>query len=141
MTGFTRAWPLAPAVIDYVAFRIGGDRVQACAALKDELSEGTIRARGPIAGADASGIASEFWRFAVLDPDGAAIDLSKAKKLAWVEFNAADVIAAWPPKAPVHAKGGRPPSADWPALQESLRREIESPDGGRTRTWVAGLRR
>jgi hypothetical protein len=58
MSTLARRWELAPAVIDYVAGRLGIDRRQACDALKDALRDGLIRARGPIAGANASEVSS-----------------------------------------------------------------------------------
>jgi hypothetical protein len=111
---FTRAWHFAPTVVDYVAGRIGQDRVQACEALKEELANGTIGARGPIVDANASTIASEFWRFAALDPDGSAVDHSKLKRLPWVEFKAEDILRVWPhvavgePKGEKRSRGPRP---------------------------------
>jgi hypothetical protein len=135
---FSRPWPLAPTVIDYIACHIGGDRKQACAALREEFANGTIETRGPVVDATASPIASEFWRFGVLDPDGSAIDLSKLKKLAWVEINAADVIAVWPPKIPAQARGGRPGAEDWREWEKVLRREIDTvgfPDRNQESEW------
>jgi hypothetical protein len=98
MNAFTRTWEPAPAVIDYVARHLGVDRHRACAVLRDALFA-TVRSRGPIAGANASEIASEFWRFAAIDPEGFAIDLSSMKKLSWFEVNAEDVLRIWPPAA------------------------------------------
>jgi hypothetical protein len=115
-----QAWPLAPAVVDYIAPRIllpightieRGERffpkrlpknkraeirTRAREALKEALFRGDVHARGPVDGAHASKIDTEFWRFAATADDGSAVDLSFGRKLPWFEVNAADVLRLWP---------------------------------------------
>jgi hypothetical protein len=67
---FTSRWPLAPAVIDYIAIRLGISQHEACSALQQRLLDKSIKARGPINSASATEIDSEFWRFALPTPEG-----------------------------------------------------------------------
>jgi hypothetical protein len=122
-----RTWSLAPAVIDHVAWCLGVDRSQACLALKDALFEGRVRARGLVAGGNVSEIPTEYWRYAVIDPSGFAIDLHSMKKLQWFELCADDVLRVWPAAANPTARrvGGRPMAADWQAHEEALNQEID----------------
>ena len=122
----SRAWPLATAAIDHICARLGVRRPEACMKLKEALHEGTVKARGPINGANASVLESEFWRFAAIEPGGSAFNLSSLKKLSWFELNADDVLRVWPLAPPKRHPGGAPQAADWPAIEEALSREIES---------------
>jgi hypothetical protein len=92
MSPFTRTWELAPALIDYVS--------AAGEALKDALRDGRIRAHGLIVGVGEIDVDRLFWRFAEINPDGWAINLSSLQKLAWFEVNIEDVLKIWPPSAP-----------------------------------------
>jgi hypothetical protein len=93
---FTSQWPLAAAVIDYVALNLGISRYDACLALQQRLLDGSIMARGPVKSASATEIDSEFWRFALPDPEGWASNLSILVHLPWFEVCAKDVLAIWP---------------------------------------------
>jgi len=121
---FNRAWPLAPAAIDHICACLGVRRPEACMKLKEALHEGAVKARGPIDGANASVLESEFWRFAAIDPGGNAFNLSSLKKLRWFEVNADDILRVWAIAPPKRRPGGAPPAADWSA--QALRREIKA---------------
>jgi hypothetical protein len=123
VTNHVRIWRLAQAAIDYIAVRLGIDRRQACAVLKDALEDGRIRARGPMSGADASEIPSNFWRFAAIDPDGTAVNLSSLQKLAWFEVNLDDVLQLWPLGESTADPGETPPAQ--PARKAVPKRELE----------------
>jgi hypothetical protein len=98
MSAFTRTWELAPAIIDYVASRLGVARNQACTLLKDALQDGSTRAHGLIVGVGEIDLTRSFWRFAEINPDGSAINLSLLQNLAWFEINVDDVLNVWPPR-------------------------------------------
>jgi hypothetical protein len=127
MSPFTRIWELAPAIIDYVASRLGVDRNQACTVLKDALQDGRIRGHGLIVGVGEIELDRSFWRFAAINPDGSAVNLSSMKKLAWFEINVEDVLRIWPAAAPepVMTKSTRQ-AADWNAIRQALEEEIET---------------
>jgi hypothetical protein len=118
-----RTWRFAQAAIDYICGRLGVDRRQACAVLKDALEDGQIRARGPMSGADASEIPSTFWRFAAIDPDGTAVNLSSLQKLAWFEVNLDDVLLLWPLAESSSDPAETPPAQ--PARKAVPKRELE----------------
>jgi hypothetical protein len=110
VTDRVRTWVLAQVAIDHVAGRLGVDRPQACVALKDALQDERIRARGPIVGANASEIPSEFWRFSDIDSEGVAVNLSSLQKLPWFEVNFDDVLRVWPPAvSPAETASAQPP--------------------------------
>jgi hypothetical protein len=95
---FRSQWPLAPAVIEYVALSLGISQHEACFVLQQRLLDRSIRARGPIKSASAIEIDSEFWRFALPTPEGEARNLSTFVPLPWFEVCAKDILAIWPMK-------------------------------------------
>ena len=74
-------------------------RARAQAVLLDRLRDGSVKARGPIVDADDTDIPREFWRrFVAISPDGAAVDLSKLRKLLpWFDVSARDVVGSGRP--------------------------------------------
>jgi hypothetical protein len=93
---FQSQWPLAQEVFDYVAFRLGISKHEACLALQRSLLDGSIKARGPINSAPVAMIDGEFWRFAPPDQEGRANNLSSFDCLPWFEVWTKDVLAIWP---------------------------------------------
>jgi hypothetical protein len=117
-------WPLAEAVIDYIARNEAIPLARACVELQTKMREGLVAARGPINGANASKIDSEFWRFALPGIDGAAVNLSSLIRLRWFEIRATDVLSIWPVSAvkKLHP-GGAPPRYDWDSIEIALEEE------------------
>jgi hypothetical protein len=93
---FTSRWPLAQKVIDYVAVSVAISPQEACLVLQRRMLDGSIKARGPLNSASASDIDCEFWRFALPDKEGKAVNISTLISLPWFEVRASDVLAIWP---------------------------------------------
>jgi hypothetical protein len=95
-SAFTSLWPLAQKVIDYVAVSVAISPQEACLVLQRRMLDGSIKARGPLNSASASDIDCEFWRFALPDKEGKAVNISTLISLPWFEVCARDVLAIWP---------------------------------------------
>jgi hypothetical protein len=93
---FASRWPLAQKVIDYVAVSVAISPQEACLVLQRRMLDGSIKARGPLNSASASEIDCEFWRFALPDKEGKAVNISTLISLPWFEVCANDVFAIWP---------------------------------------------
>lgn len=93
---FTSRWPLAQKIIDYVAVSVAIGPQEACLVLQQRMLDGSIKARGSLNSASASDIDCEFWRFALPDKEGKAVNISTLISLPWFEVCASDVLAIWP---------------------------------------------
>lgn len=104
MSQFESKWPLAPEVINYIARRCRTEEEEACLKLQRTLLDGSVRARGPLRSASAEAIDNEYWRFALPDTDGSAVNLSTFQKLPWFEVAAEDVLQVWPIEPAINSK-------------------------------------
>jgi hypothetical protein len=118
---FDRRWILGENAISYVSERNHIPRVEAWLMLQRLILDDTVHAR-----AESAEELVDLARRAVLRSDGKIFSLRTCKPIGWFEVNSEDLLTAVPLTPLAAKKMGRPIAADWPAIKEKLKAEIEA---------------